>query len=117
MKPNDLLCTRFHVRATHGESTKVIRLAVLLMACSWLLAVLSFARRPDLRNDRGPLAKLAKWASVRPLLSALTAGPLLGAVLAASVGGVGWRLLAIASAYGMLFGLAGVLIRRRLGHA
>jgi hypothetical protein len=102
--------------AAISAATRSVGVGFLFMACIWLVVVLSFVKTPDFRN-RGPVASLARWTSVRPLRSALAAGSVLAVGLSASVGRVGGRLLAIAFVYGALFGLAGVLIRRRLGHA
>ena len=102
--------------AAISAASRSIGVGFLFMACIWLGLVLSFVKTPDFRN-RGPLASLARWTSVRPLRSALAAGSVLAVVLSVSVGRVGERLLVIAFVYGTLFALAGVLIRRRLDHA
>lgn len=85
-------------------------LAVFTVVSAWLLWTLVLALHRDLaRNWR--LAGPAKWACAEPLVSAIGAGTAASALVAAA-GGVLWRSAVIGTAYALLLGLSGVLIRR-----
>jgi hypothetical protein len=90
-------------------------LALFTVGWVWLLWTLVVAFNQEiLRNWR--LAGPARWSSDRPLPTAVAAGAVAFG-LPAVLGGVVWRSAILGLAYGALFGLSGVLIRRRTGQS